>query len=148
MLLYHGSAKELKAISKNQARVSEGVSVPQDELLDAIYLTSDLGFAIAAAVRPKSMTHVGEENGKKYIEFEHPELFDPAKEIFVYEIDAAKIPKESIRQIDGHQWVVEGFDEIRPDSVQRLQGEEVLKYYELRPWRKEGGEAEREIKLK
>jgi hypothetical protein len=146
-MLYHGSAKKLNTLKRSQARVSEGASVPEDELLDAIYLTSDVGFAIAAAARPsEGMIRVGEQGGKKTIEFERPDLFDPNKEIFIYEVDETKIPEGRIRQIDHHQWIINDLDEIKPESVQNLLAGEVLKYFELKPYHLEGAESCRELR--
>jgi hypothetical protein len=135
MILYHGSKQKLDTIRKNQARKPGDAPVPENELLNAIYLDSDRGFAVAMAARPNGTTHISDNDGERTIEFEHPELFDPTQEVFLYEIDTTKIPQENLRQIDGHQWVIENIDEIKPDSVENLHAEEVFKYYELRPWR-------------
>jgi hypothetical protein len=144
MLLYHGSAREFSEIPKSQAQSGGKENVPEGELLDAIYLTPSIGFATAVAAMPEG----GADIEEKTIEFEHPELFDPEKEVFVYEIDSDKIPKENLRQIDELQYAVVGLDKIHPDAVRRFKAEEVLKYYELTNRKKEGQEIGNEIKFK
>jgi hypothetical protein len=143
MILYHGSSKELSSLESRQA--SSEHNVPEGELLDAIYLTPNLDFAIACAARPPGATDIDDDD--KIIEFEHPELFDPEKEIFVYEFDSEKISQEHIRQVDEKQYAIEGINELIPENVLRFKGEEVLKYYELINWKKEGNEAAREMKF-
>ncbi|MBU0613190.1 hypothetical protein KKB10_04185 [Patescibacteria group bacterium] len=61
MKLYHGSKNSnLKTIRKQQAGAGEGIDVPKDELLEAIYLTPDYGFALACAARPDGVSHINE----------------------------------------------------------------------------------------
>ena len=147
MLLYHGSSKpETPTLKKNQASTDGKVPVPEGELLDAVYLTPNLEFAIAVAAMPEGGADIDDE--KRTIEFEKPELFDPKREIFVYEIDTNKIPEENLRQIDEKQYAVVGIDEIKPDNVRRFKGEEVLKYYDLINWENERREANREIRFR
>ena len=96
MKLYHGSKNgRLDIIRKSQAEAGEGVTVPEDELLNAIYLTPNYGFALVCAARPEGLTTINEQNGK--IEFENSELFDPDAEIYIYEVEVAK---NQLRQID------------------------------------------------
>lgn len=146
MILYHGSSRKLSTIKKSQARAGEGISVPEGELLDAIYLTPDLGFAIAVAAMPEGETNIDYED--RTIEFEKPELFDPEKEIFVYEVDADKTLKKRLSQIDEKQYAIVDLNEIRPDAVRRFRAAEVMKYYELTNWKKEGREIGGDVKFK
>ena len=106
----------------------EGISVPQDELLNGIYLTPDLGFAIAIASMPNGVANIDEE--KKTIEFENPDLFDPQKEIFIYSFDSEKIPG-NIKRVDEQQYVVLDADEIIPESSISYLAKEVSKYYRI-----------------
>ena len=136
MILYHGSSQKLEVLRSHQAEAGEGVSVPEGELLDAIYLTPNREFAIAMAVKLEGVTNIADES--KTIEFEHPELYDPEKEIYLYLIDSDSIPKENIREIDERQFAVVDIPEIKPESVEVMKAGEVEKYYELKQWRKEG----------
>lgn len=136
MLLYHGSKSRLDVLTPQQASVGEGVEMPEGELLNAIYLTPDLGFAVACAARPDGVTHINDDD--RTIEFENPELFNPEQEIFIYTIDTNDLPKEAIREIDERQVAIEGVLELKPSAVQEMRAGEVEKYYELKNWRKEG----------
>jgi hypothetical protein len=144
MILYHGSAGKYPVLKKQQASSNGDVSVPEDELREGIYLTPDFGFAVAIGAMPEGGVKIDE----KTIEFDHPDLFDPEKEIFVYEVDTDKIPKEHLRQFDKQQYIVEGLDEISFEAVHQFKAEEVLKYYELTNWKREGKEMGSEIRLK
>jgi|GEM_PF-814239 len=134
MKLYHGSRKKLDKLVPQQAGAAEGLNVPDGELLDAIYLTPDLGFAIACAVRPEGVTHI---NTDQTIEFENSELFNPEEEIYIYEIDSEKIPKENIREVDDQQIAVVDIDELIPEATQELKAADVEKYYEIREFREQ-----------
>lgn len=136
MLLYHGSGHKLDILTPQQAQAGEGVSVPEGELLKAIYFTPNRESAIAMAARPEGLTKINDE--EKTIEFEHPELFDLEKEIYLYAIDSDSIPKENIRQIDSWQYAVVDLPEIKPESVEVLRAGEVERYYELKQLNKEG----------
>lgn len=147
MKLYHGSPNKIEdSIKKKQARQAEGLNVPNDELLDAIYLTPDYGFALANAIKPKGLTNINEE--EHLIEFENPNLFNPGKEVYVYEVDSEVIPAENLRKVDDLQYVVEGLDELKlikePTSHK---AREILKYYKLINW-KENKQGNMEFKMK
>jgi hypothetical protein len=137
MILYHGSSNKFSAIRKSQAQAGEGVSVPEGELLDAIYLTPDIEFAVAVAAKPRGGAQIDSEN--KTVEFEHPELFDPARKIYIYEVESGKIPADRLRKIDREQYAVVDTDEIMPDRIRELRAEEILRYYRLTNW--DGGSA-------
>jgi len=127
-----------------QAKAGEGLDVPPDELLEAIYLTPDYGFALAMAARPKGVTTI--DNNAHTIEFERPELFDPEKEVYVYEID---IPKNETKVVDELQAAVENKDELKPDKMFTHKAGDVEQYYELTNWPSETEVAKNtELKLK
>ena len=146
MILYHGSSQEVSILKKSQAQKGEGLVVSEGELLDAVYFTPDIGFAIAVAAMPEGAAHIDDE--KKTIEFENPSLFDPERKIFIYEIDSERVPKENLRQIDENQYAVIGLDEIKPEETHRFKAEEVLKYYKLTNWKKENEGVRSEVILK
>ena len=100
MLLYHGSKNRLDVLTPQQAAAGEGVEVPEGELLNAIYLTPDIGFAVACAARPEGVTHINDDHS---IEFENPEGFNPDQDIFIYTVDTNDLPKESITEVDERQ---------------------------------------------
>lgn len=137
MKLYHGSKDgNLAWIKKQQAQAGEGVEVPKDELLEAIYLTPDYGYALAMAARPEGLTNIDDQ--KRTIEFEDPRLFDPEKEVYVYEIE---IPDDQARKIDELQYVIENVDEVEPITRFEHKASDVQQYYELKNWKKgEGSE--------
>lgn len=136
MKLYHGSKNgNIKTIKKQQASAGEGVDVPKDELLEAIYLTPDYGFALACAARPDGVSHINES--PKTIEFENPEAFNPDMEVYVYEID---VPDNEVRQIDELQYVVENKEEVEITEVFTHKAIDVAQYYELINWKREDKE--------
>jgi hypothetical protein len=132
MILYHGSRHKLDRLEKRQAGAPDNTMVPPDELLDAIYFTPDYAFAVACAARPDGVTQIDGE--KKEIIFEHPELFDPEQEIFIYQVDSEKIPGENLKQIDGHQYTVVGLAELSPESIEYKKAGDVLNYYKIINW--------------
>jgi hypothetical protein len=130
MKLYHGSPNQFDSIHSSQAQRGEGMEVPEQELLNGIYLTPDYGFALAVGAKPYGATHINDE--MKEIEFGHPELFDPNKKVFIYEIDSKKIPQELLKQIDDNQFVVTGINELKPDSVKETTAKELLEFYKIK----------------
>ena len=110
MKLYHGSKSDFTSVLKSQATKADNIKVPEKELMNAIYLTPDYGFALACAARPIGVTKIDNEN--KSITFENPDLFDPEKEVFVYEIDVENISKENIVEVDDHQYAIVGINEL------------------------------------
>ena len=108
MKLYHGSREGgLSVIKKRQAQAGEGVDVPKDELLEAVYLTTDYGYALAMAARPDGVTHI--DTLEKKIEFDNPSTFNSELDVFVYEVD---VPDVQVRKVDELQYLVETVDEI------------------------------------
>ncbi len=131
MKLYHGSPRSFETIKKSQAQKGQ-VEVPEDELLNGIYLSPNYSFALAIGAMPDGAAHIND--AKKEIEFEHPEKFDPDKEVFVYEIDSDKIPQELLKTIDENQVVVMGTNELKPDLVHRTTAREVLSFYRIKDY--------------
>ena len=140
-MLYHGSKALVDEIGKRQA-MSNG-DVPHDEVLNGIYLTPDLGFAVAMAARPENSSTTIDDRAHK-ITFEKPELFDPEKEIFIYGFDTDDIPKENLRFVDELQYVVLGKESLIPKTVEREKAEKILEFYELTNW--EGDESRNEMR--
>ena len=107
--------------------------MPEDELLNAIYLTPRYDYALAMAARPEGITHIDTINN--VVEFEHPELFDPEKEVYIYEVE---VPEGEARQIDDLQWVVENREEVGVVNKSLHKAGEIEKYYELKNWVRRG----------
>ena len=128
-ILYHGSNKRFEEIRKSQAEAGQGISVPDGELLDAVYLTPDFGFAVAMAAKTGGLTEIDDE--KHTIVFERTEDFDPDKEVYIYEIDASQIPEENIRYVDERQIAITEMERITPLNVQELKAREILKYHTI-----------------
>jgi len=103
MKLYHASQHKFEKIERRQASMVEGNTVPERELQNKIYLTPDLGFAIAMAAGPDGMTSL--VNGT--VSFEYYEQFDPGRTVYVYEVDAASLPPALLEKVDDEHvvWV-------------------------------------------
>lgn len=146
MILYHGSGRKLDVLEARQAQKADDISVPENELLKAIYLSPEYDLAVAIAAQPHGKAEINDK--EKTIEFENPHLFNPEKEIFIYEIDTNDIPKENLVEVEkGKQYAIVGM-KVKPISVEELKAEEVLKYYKLTNWKKEDKEPNSEIKLR
>ncbi|HEU5114465.1 MAG TPA: hypothetical protein VFT82_01725 [Candidatus Paceibacterota bacterium] len=146
MILYHGSARKLKSLKRRQATAGEGIEVPKGELLNGIYFTPDIGFAVAIAGMPSGAAHIDET--KKTVEFENPSEFDPEKKIFVYQVDTEKLPGLHFEKVDEQQYVVTGENEVYPESYRELKAGEVMKYYQLINWEGFRDEMTKEFGLK
>jgi len=134
MKLYHGSKQGgLAALKKRQAQAGEGVDVPKDELLEAVYLTPDYGYALAMAARPDGVTQIN--TVEKKIEFDNPDNFNPGLDVYVYEVD---IPDDQVRQVDELQYVVESADKIKVLTQHAHKSGDVGQYYEIVNRKKEG----------
>ena len=142
MKVYHGSKispEQLRGglIEPQQATTYEGSNVPESELQRTIYTTPDLGYAIAMAARPdNSNTKINDELHE--INFSNPELFDPNQEIYIYEIETDNFPEASVKQIDKWQIDLAVKEGVKPDGVRKMKAKEVMNYYELTNWKKEG----------
>lgn len=130
MKLYHGSKQDLSSIEKRQAGAGENIAVPDNEKLDAIYLTPNYGFALACAVRPDGVTKIDDET--KTITFENPELFNSESEVFVYEFDIDNIPKENIISVDENQIAIINIDKLEPINKKSHKAKEIEQYYKLK----------------
>jgi hypothetical protein len=144
MKLYHGSKDaHLQVIEKRQAEAGEDVEVPADELLEAIYLTPDYGYALAMAARPDGLTNINTTD--KTISFKNPEAFDPETEVYVYQVD---VPEDETREIDELQTVIEGKDGIAPVEMFSHRAGDVEQYYEIITKTKEGENTQPEFKIR
>ncbi len=147
MKLYHGSPNSFDTIEKNQAQAGDGIKVPDDELLNAIYLTPKYEFALAIASMPKGTADIDEVT--RSIKFERPELFDPEKEVYVYEVDSEAIPKENLRAVDELQVAILNTRELKPTNIHKHKAGDIEQYYELKNWKREPkNEAISEFKIK
>jgi len=145
MKLYHGSRHDGEKIESRQAAKGEGMKgIPEKELQEGIYLSPDYGFAMAMGARVPGETKVGDED--KTIKFEHPELFDPNSDIFMYTFDSDKINADNLEYIDRLQYIVKGLKELIPIEKESVKARELLKYYKLVNW-KENNEIIPEQKL-
>ncbi len=142
MKLYHGSPNSFDTIRKSQAQAGDDIKVPDDELLNAIYLTPNYEFALAIASMPEGAANI--DNETKTIKFENPEAFDPEKEVYIYEVDSELIPKENLKEVDELQIAILNTDEIKPTIKHVCKAGDVEKYYEIK---KEILEAKNETKI-
>lgn len=146
MQFYHGSKNSFSTIAKKQASKAEHIDVPEKELLNAIYLTPDYGFALACAARPEGVTDIDDEN--KLITFEDPEKFDPEEKVFVYEIDLKNIPEKNIIKIDERQYAIVGVDELKVVKKNSHNAKDIEKFYELKNWKEKPREFRPEFRMR
>lgn len=137
MILYHGSQEKYDVLKKRQAEKADGIEVPENELRNAIYLSTDYVFALAMCSMPKGLTHV--DYSKMTIETEFPKNFDPSKRIYVYTIDSEKIPKNKLEFLEDKMQVVAHLDKMQYESVIELTAGEVLKYYKFLNYENQDG---------
>lgn len=144
MKVYHGSIvlpENLLGgkILPQQAVTYEGSGVPDAELQKAIYTTTELSYALAMASRPEnSSTEIDPETHK--ITFDNPEGFDPEKDIYIYEFETDDLPEGSVKRLDNNELqialhVKEG---IVPTTVQKYKAKDIINFYELTNYKKEG----------
>jgi hypothetical protein len=125
--LYQGSKNgNITLLQKRQAQAKDGVEVPEDELKEGIYLTSDYGFALAMAARPEGCTDIDDK--EKIIKFEDPKLFKPEEQVYVYEVE---IEEGSARQIDELQYLIEDLNNIEVSIKHEHLAKEIEKYYKI-----------------
>ena len=129
MKLYHASKHTFAVLKRNQVEVPDDVVVPDAELQNKIYLTPDIGFAIALAAGPSGMTSL--KDG--CISFENFVQFDPECPVYVYVVESDSIPADLIQTVDGEQVAVD-LDELKPDTVQEFLAKDVFGYYKLTDW--------------
>ena len=140
MKLYHGSKALISSLKPQQAQRGE-VDVPEQELLNAVYLTPSYEFALAMASRPEnSVTHI---DGRQ-ITFEKPEYFKPDEDIYIYTVDSNTIPEQNLKSIDELQYAITGLDEVPILELKKTKSRELLEFYELTNW-SEDLEPKREI---
>ncbi len=140
MILYHGSRKKLDSLKAYQATtVDDPKSLPEGELLHAIYLTPNFEFALAMGARPYG--HIRIDNNE--ITFENPELFDPNSDVYIYEFDDSEIEAQNLRRVDAKQYAVVGVEQLTPTNIQHLKSRELIKYYKLMNWQEQSGEMKR-----
>lgn len=130
--LYHGSSKKFSVIKAHQAKAGDGLIVPKEELLNAVYLTSDKGFATAIAAMPDGAAHI--DHQARTITFEHPHLFDPEKEVYLYEVDGKHLSATDVLKVDEYQYAVQHVTEVVPTTVQVMKAKELLNYYSILHW--------------
>jgi hypothetical protein len=141
MKLYHGSKGNFEYLKRQQAQ--SFVEVPQDEVLNVIYLTPDYGRALAMGCCPNGENNFVDEEHK--ITFENPHLFDPDESIYIYVVDSETIPKDKIKLGEnGFDYVVD-IDKIIPEQIIQTKAREVLKYHELVNWKEGGNEITKEV---
>ena len=124
MCLYHGSKKLVSKLVRQKASAPFGR--PNEESLNAIYLTPDFGFALACAVGPEGVTEIDYE--ERTIRFENPEKFNSERNVYIYFVDPSKIPDNKKIWIDTRQVAVD-IDEIKPVKVERHKAGEISQYY-------------------
>jgi len=146
MKYYHGSKKDLSLISRSQAFKVGDAEAKEGELLNAIYLTSDYGFALACAVRPVGVTRI--DHFDKKIVFDNPDQFEPDREVFVYEVEIENIPKENIRVIDDYQIAIINIEELSIVRQFKHKAREIEQYYELVNWVENATDISLEHKIK
>lgn len=129
MKLYHASKHKFEKIERRQATAAGGVEVPASELQDKIYLTPDIGFAIAMAAGPEGMTSLVDGE----ISFENYEQFDESRPVYVYVVDSENLPSELLEKVDDEQLALD-MDKIDYDEVKEFKTGDVFKYYKLTNW--------------
>ena len=128
MVLYHASAQKFAVMRRNQATMAEGLLVPLGELQNKIYLTPNLGFAIAMAAGPNGITNINDEGTE--ISFEHIDAFDPESTVYVYSVTSENLSADKLEQIDSQQFAFDA-DELIPESVVEYKARDVFQYYRL-----------------
>lgn len=123
-MYYHGSDKLFPKIEMRQPNDPNG---PDLKKRYGVYMTPDFGTALAFACRTEGSNEF--DHGGKTMKLEHPEMFDPDKEVYVYCADLAKIPAEKILHLSEFQVVV--LQNVVPDEVKTFKAAEALKYYTL-----------------
>lgn len=129
MLLYHASRNKFDRIKRNQATKADGLEVPAGELQNKIYLTPNLGFALAMTAGPNGITSIN--NGA--ISFERADIFNPEDTIYIYECNSDYFAPDKIEYIDQDQYALDE-DEIVPVQITEYKAKDVFVYYRLVEW--------------
>lgn len=120
-----------------QAKTDGHTEIPKDELLKTIYLTPDYGRAVAMGSRVKGRSEFDDKNHK--ITFEHPELFNPDEDVYIYSFDF-DVLKDNIKLGEnGLDYYTVGLEKLPVCEVKKIKAREILNFYELTNW-KEGDE--------
>ncbi len=123
----HGSPKRFEVLKRRKAQAPP--MRPSQESLNAIYLTPDIGFALACAIGSKE-NRIEVNHFQKTIRFENPHEVDPEKVIYIYFVDPSNIPDERKVWID--QWQIAiNMDEIIPVKAESYKASEISKYYRI-----------------
>lgn len=148
MKLYHGSPKgDIKLFERRQANTGE--HLPEPETRNAIYLTTDFGFALLAGARPRGEVggvHQPEGASGNQMAFNDPTKFNPDKEVFIYEWDSDLLPEGSFQEY-GHQVIVD-LDKLTASEPVSYPAEKVFEYYEFTNWPPKSNEQTNEFKFK
>ncbi len=129
MKLFHWSPHNFNIIKKNKAEAKKWITVPENELLNGIYLTQSYEFALAIASMPEGLANI--DHNKKTIKFENPEKFNPEKEVYVYEIDSNKIEEQNLKYVDEYQYALLNVSELKPDKKHIHKAGDVKTFFEL-----------------
>jgi hypothetical protein len=134
MKIYHGSPSgDLNALERRQSNT--GNDLPEQETRDAIYLTTDLGFALLAGGRPRGEgggVYKPENGSENQMAFRDPSKFDQNKEVFIYEWDIEELPEGSYEMF-GHQVIV-NLSELKTHEPTVYPAEKVFEYYDFTNW--------------
>lgn len=134
MKIYHGSPSgDITTLERRQANT--GSHLPEPETRKAIYLTTDLGFALLAGGRPRGEgggVYTPEGGSEKQMAFVDPSKFDPRKEVYVYEWDLDELPEGSY-EIYGHQVIVD-LEKLDAHEPVVYPAEKIFEYYEFANW--------------
>lgn len=148
MKIYHGSPNgEITALERRQANTGE--HLPEEETREAIYLTTDLGFALLAGGRPRGEgggVYIPDRGSENQMAFHDPTKFDPKKEVYVYEWDLEELPEGSY-ELYGHQVIVD-LDTLKTYEPKVYLAEKALEYYEFTNWPPKNTELKSEIKFR
>ncbi len=131
---FHGSAKKFEVIEARQARPArQGVITPDGESLKAIYVTPDPRFALAFAALPEGDATI--DPYSQTVIFEHPQLFDPSRDVYVYEIDSRAIPHEKMRNIDPLQYAIVDVPSVVPVHIHTIKAGILFRHYRMLNWK-------------
>lgn len=84
------------------------------------------------AARPDGMTRIDD----KKISFEHQELFDPEKDVYIYIFDTeeGQFKNKELEYHNKSEYMIKGVNELIPPQVETIKSKELFKYYELVNW--------------
>ena len=145
MKVYHGSPiGNISVFERRQANIRE--EYPEQETKKAIYLTTEIGFALVAGGRPRGNGGgVNIKNGNELI-FNDPSKFEPNKKVYIYEWELDELPEGSY-EIFGHQIVVD-LDELKANEPTIHLAKEMFEYYEPMNWPPPPTEHSNEMKFR